>query len=226
MAGVLRTKTELTRQAFLYGVGDGKPITSVAGLCAVAGVHENTVQNHMPKWLAEREEILLKSPGLGIELRLSAQTLAKHKQDVETYRILISEVKESLKALPVVCESLLDLARKCTPADSETIVSLVDKYLSVNKSRGELQAQLLKLERRWADMVGAEAARGVAENRERALASGRAKIQVAREAAADGDTLPHKAAGRVIETGGVFQVSPPLPDPRPSESLGDEDGLG
>ena len=225
-ASIMKTaEVRAARQLFLFGAGDGKPVRHVATLAEMAGVHIQTIQKHLPAWEAEAEAILSNSSEIGFRLKLNAETLAKHENDVMFLRKSLDSMLLEASALPDLLGSLRDVVQRfLNSGDKDAYEVAADafaRYLKTFGTRESLNSQILALQKRWKECAGIESLQSVAETREKTLASGRAKLRLRAEEA-QGQAGPDGA--RVIgsggSAGGVFAKRSPAP---PVDVVGDDE---
>lgn len=208
MVGGMKTaEIRTARLLFLFGSGNGERILNPARLAELVGCHAESIRKYLPAWEAEAENILANSAQNGLGLRIKHGDLEKHESDKAFFRRQIDSQVAEIQALPKLESTLLDAVRKianCVDSDmAETAISMLRAYFDTVGSRKAAEAHLIKLQSHWTKMAGIESLQAVAETREKTLATGRAKLDLKREAAADAPGPESaKPAGAVV--GGVF----------------------
>jgi hypothetical protein len=180
----------------------------------------------MPTWEKEYERMLAGSTETGLQLALSAETLAKCKQDCAFYRELEDQLSLEIKELPKfqkMMEGVILRFREVgTEEETAEALQCFKAYLQTAGHRKTLITQHLAVAARWSKLSGIDGLQDVAVTREKAMATGRAKLQLATEAreAGTGDTANDAtpaARGRIFRRGSPV-VEEPVAD--------DWDGLG
>jgi hypothetical protein len=192
------------RRLFLFGGGDGRRVLRVETLAEMAGCHVQSIRRWLPAWEAEAEKMSASSSDFGLEMRLNAETLAKHESDCLHIRRKIDAQLAELERLPALEKQLLSIADACARSQNdagaaEAVLSLVQSFIGLHGSRKAGEIHLIKLQSHWSKMAGIESLQSVAETREKTLASGRAKLRLRAEEA-QGMAGPDGA--RVIGSGG------------------------
>jgi len=179
----VKSETQIARQLFLYGAGDGKRVISVRALCEATGLHEQTIGKHMPKWVKEAEEILMNSNEGGLGLALSKKTLDAHNADMDFLRNEINSIKwemenlnDSIAALENICENF-----SLNSDNGDAALRIFENYLRASMNKSSLRGQFLGAEKRWVELSGVVAMSEVQITREKTLAQGRAKLDLKRE---------------------------------------------
>lgn len=202
------------RRLFLYGGADGRRITSTEELATLAGCHVASVRRYLPAWEKEHEANLCGASENAFQLRLNAETLAKHEKDVMFLRKSLDSMLLEASALPDLLGSLRDVVQRfLNSGDKDAYEVAADafaRYLKTFGTRESLNSQILALQKRWKECAGIESLQSVAETREKTLASGRAKLRLRAEEA-QGQAGPDGARviGSGSSAGGVFAKRSP-----------------
>jgi len=96
--GAMGHKTEKAKLLFLYGNGDGKPVTSAAVLREKTGVALSTLESYLPVWRKEAQELAIKATG-GHSPLVVRVTMEQVTMQAETVKLLESEVIRLRSAL-------------------------------------------------------------------------------------------------------------------------------
>lgn len=199
---------EIARQAFLFGNGDGNPVTSTARLSEVSGVHEKTLQRYIPGWIKEREDMLLSAGNGSFGLSLSPETLENHRKNTKFLEEQTAELRREVATIKTLEKVLLDAVKSAQVHDPESatqVLALVQSFIGSSAARKSLQTQFVALQRAWKENAGIDALQDVATAREKTLATGRARLDIKREEA--GGTGPQPTGGREVPTvDSVFDV--------------------
>ena len=176
-------ETEIARQLFLYGAGDGKRILSVNGLIKATGLSVDTINRHMPKWKKESEEMLSGSSDCGLALRLSKETLNDHNLDMIHLRSDINSIKFEMENLDNMIEKLQNICENFSlnSENGDDAIKLFDRYLRASLNKMSLRGQFLAAEKRWVELSGIVALTDIQITKEKALATGRAKLKLKAE---------------------------------------------
>lgn len=224
----LRANIEVARQAFIFGMGDGQPVVNPERLAEIGECTRDTIQKHLPDWIKQREDLLTNSgmPGNGgLLLRLSEETLASLRFDTDFARQRVDELKaESKTARKVISllESVLtEFSKGASTLETAELLSLVSTFTSVHATKKSIDSNFLAMHKHWTKLAGVDSLMTVAETREKALATGRAKLTVTKEASdagLNGGEPPKPAIGGVfgMRRGPVVDMvaeSPGSPDP-------------
>jgi len=170
----------LAREAYLYGQGDGRPVTSCAKLAEIGGVTTQTITKHMPTWQKEREEIILNSEGTSLAIQLSAKDLHLHKSDMIHLREQIQQVKWEIDSLDDSIEKLGTWVDRISinSDNGEAAVILLDRYLKATSNKQFLRKQFLALQSQWVKLSGVEGLLDVGLTREKELVKGKARLEL------------------------------------------------
>jgi len=212
------------RRLFLYGGADGVRVLKVETLARLSGAHAQSIRKWVPAWEAELEKIVSNSSEFGLEMRLNAETLAKHESDCMKIRSCIDAQLLEIEQIPKIERELLMAVKRISdsgnPEAADTAVSLLARFFEAGNYRRTAEAHLLKLQSHWSKMAGIESLQSVAETREKTLASGRAKLRLRAEEA-QGQAGPDgaRAIGSGSSAGGVFAKR----SPAPVELVGDDE---
>lgn len=170
----------IARQAYLYGQGDGKPVTTTSRLAEIAGMTEKAIIRHLPTWQAEREELISNSPETTLAIQLSAKDLQLHKSDMIHLRDQIQQVKWEIDSLDdsiAKLEGIVDrISRNSDNGDAA--VALLDRYLRASSNKQFLRKQFLSLQSQWVKLSGVEGLLDVGLTREKELVKGKVKHEL------------------------------------------------
>ena len=176
-------ETEIARQLFLYGAGDGKRLMSVKSLVEATGLHEATINRHMPKWKKESEQLLSGTNECGLALLLSKESLKAHELDMLALRGQIDQVKWELETLEDVTEKLENWMDKFS-GDSESqdkALRILEAWQRNCGQKSSLRSQFLSLQKQWTSLSGIVDLKEVQITREKTMAVGRAKMKLKSE---------------------------------------------
>lgn len=202
--------TEVARQAFLHGHGDGRPVSSTARLCALAGVSEKTIEAHMPTWIKEREEMLVKFGDSPFGLQVSPETLEIHHQDLNFLRNQADQLKQQIELLPQLIgelkKVLSHLKSGLNKEEFQAASMAFSLFLRTHANVRESNKLLLMLLARWTQHAGIDALSDVALTRQKAMASGKAKLELKREEAAGNGKPGGMESAQIGSRDDVFNV--------------------
>lgn len=187
-----KAETETARQLFLYGAGDGKRIISVKGLVEATGLHEQTIGKHMPKWKKEAEEILMKSSETGLGLALSAKQLEQHTKDMDALRDQLDQVKWELKTIEKITAKLEGWMDKFSGDEGEQdkALRILEAWQRNCGQKSSLRSQFLALQKQWTNLSGVVDLKDIQVVKEKAMATGRARLALKKE---ETETAPKEA---------------------------------
>jgi DNA-binding transcriptional regulator YhcF (GntR family) len=220
--------TEAARAAFLYGTGDGERVLSVRELVKIGGVEANTIRRHLPAWEKEYLQMVAGESGKGFQLYLSPDDIKTHLRNIQDFKRLDAEIQQEIDELPKAIKHLrgmLDWFKENgSTGDVLEMKVLIESYIRTGLARKTRLKERLEVNARWNKLTGIEDLIDAAGAREKAMQTGRAKLDL---------ELERKAAG--LEGNGE-PVRPPMPVGRkykrkdeaiPVETVEDEDdGLG
>lgn len=178
----IRPRTEYAKQLYLYGNGDGKPITSAAKLSELTGVGINSLSKHRKEWDREREALLAQNSKTGISLRVKPEDIRKNEEDTAFLRGQMDELlleMDGLDRVEATFQRLLDNF-DCDMESADKALAVFDSYLKAHASRKSVRSQFLEVQKRWQECAGITAVFKVAETRENEMAKGMAKVEVRR----------------------------------------------
>lgn len=186
----MKSETRNARQLFLYGNGDGKRVTGVKALVAATGLHEQTIWKHIPAWQKEVEEMVSKTSESGLALFLSGESMKAHETDMLALREQINQVKWELETLDEVTSKLEMWVEKFSgnADDQDKALKILEAWQRNCGQKSSLRGQFLSLQKQWHSMSGVASLSEVQLTREKALAVGRAKQKLQKEAA-EGDVV-------------------------------------
>ncbi len=226
MAAGQKAGTRVARQAFLYGEGNGRRVLDVKRLAEIGGLNEATVRRWLPGWEQELENDLRGSTENGIKLHLSAEILREHRKHELFFRNSLNETIQADKEAGELASVLRRAIREAAVHDkdaAEAVLSQVNAFCNMVASKKTLQTQAVMLKKAWNEASGMSGAMAVAETREKTLATGRAKLEIQREAG------PPDPANVTPETPGksrsIFRRGAPPVD-LVAEVADEGDGLG
>jgi hypothetical protein len=153
--------TTYARQLFLYGDGDGKPITKLKELARRTGLTYQTVQERSRQWMLEREEMLKRASNMSF---IAANEIAnmKHSEDMEFLRTCMDGLREeifNLGDLQDRLETITDRLAKLMAdegGDPTKVVGLFQTYFKSAGSRRALMADWLKYKAMWDSKIGVD----------------------------------------------------------------------
>lgn len=179
----------LARQAFLYGDETGRPVTSTARLCEIAGgMHENSIARHMQGWIVEREEMVASASKGSLALHLSKETLDAHNSDMIHLRDQLQQIKweidhldDSIEKLANICENF-----SLNGDNADAALRIFENYLRASHNKSSLRKQFLATQKQWTDLAGIVALSDIQVTAAKEVAKGRAKLEV-RNLTSEGD---------------------------------------
>ncbi len=195
-------QVNLARQLFMYGNGDGRPITEPAKLAEIAGVTPQTIYNHIRAWEMEREEILANQGIGGYSLQVSPATLRQHRETVDFYHKQEELLRREVQDMPLILKDLREVLRGLKESENyDEAVQAFQIFLKLYGNRRETLKLQMHVQQRLRQHSGIELLEEIAATREKTLASGRARLDVTREAKAaelkgGAITVPGDAAAR------------------------------
>lgn len=163
LPGQMSTPTSRARELFLYGDGDGEPITNVSKLSKKSGVSSITLYKWIPDWEKERREQLAQSSSWAGSLIYAEDALKKNNEDLIYFRTRIEELKKEERALDKTNGLLLDtvdqiLAREdFDPANADRLLSLLDKHFRTSAHRTNITKEIVMLHGHWTAKGGVDA---------------------------------------------------------------------
>lgn len=227
MAGEGRTpEVREAKRLFLYGAGDGVRILKVERLAEMAGCHVATIRRHLPAWESECEQIISGTSENGLNLALSAETLANYRKDLSFIRNLAESAQIDLKTLGDTVALLRSFVAefRAAGADKDSIeaaLSVLSAWSSTSAKKQALESHALALQKRWQSMAGIDSLQTVAETREKTLATGRAKLQLRAEDGEAGKGEGGSGATPASGRGGVFAKRASVVDVQEDIDLGE-----
>lgn len=175
----------LARQIFLYGNGDGRPITDLSKLAEFSGCHLKTIHKHFRGWEKEREEMLSEPTNGAFGLSVSGDVLRQHRATVDYLANLERELREEVEALPKILSELRTILRSLSNSERyDEGIQAFQIFLKLYGNRRETAKLHLQIQQRLKLHSGIELLEEAAATREKTLASGRAKLDVSKEAKA------------------------------------------
>ena len=176
-------ETEIARQLFLYGAGDGKRLMSVKSLVEATGLHEATINRHMPKWKKESEQLLSGTHECGLALSLSKESLKDHERDMLHLRNLVEANKFQQTEIDDVTEKLEGWMDKFSgsPDDQDKALRILELWVRTCGQKSILISQFLALQKQWTSLSGIVDLKEVQITREKTMAVGRAKMKLKSE---------------------------------------------
>lgn len=211
-----RRDLEVARQACLYGEGDGRPVMNVKRLCELAGVREQTILRHLPRWEKEREEIVANSNPIALGISLSKKQLEQNTKDLDFLRNQINLVKFEIDSTEKVAARLAEWMDKFDGDDIPTALQIFASWERSCGQKASLRSQFVQLKKLWDEKTAIDGLRDVALVREREMEKGRVKIALKKA----GSEAEPRSVGPT--TNAVFvrrnaQEAIPLEDVRDSE---------
>lgn len=179
----VKSETQIARQLFLYGAGDGKRVISVKALCEATGLHEQTIGKHLPKWQKEAEEILMNSTESGLGLALSAKDLALHKSCMNKLESEIKQIMWELETVESITAKLEGWMDKFKGEDGEQdkALRILEAWQRNCGQKSSLRSQFLALQKQWTSLSGVVDLKDIQVTKEKTLAVGKAKLDLKRE---------------------------------------------
>ena len=168
----LHGKTAYARQLFLYGDGDGRPVTGVAVLSDRTGCSKANLGRRIPEWEGEREALLIESSTINLDI--SPDSLRKHAEDVRFLRERADSLEAEVQASDEVAEDLRDALLSAEAG--EDLHQILDSYIKSAMNAQKSMGQWLTVQKRWVESSGIAAklkAYGAAETEK---ARGRARL--------------------------------------------------
>jgi hypothetical protein len=192
-----KAETETARQLFLYGAGDGKRIISVKGLVEATGLHENTICKHITKWQKEAEEILANTAERGLGLALSAEDLRRHKEDMAHLRNLVEAKKWETERVLEITAKLEGWMDKFSGDDGEQdkALRILELWMRTCGQKSSLESQFLALQKQWTSLSGVVDLKDIQVVKEKAMATGRARLALKKEETETGPKEANPATG-------------------------------
>jgi len=202
-----RLGTEAARTAFLYGTGNGERVLTIKELARIGGVSTVTIGKHIPAWEREFASLCATKGHASFELFLSAETLAQHAANLQSWKELDDELLAEIKELPKITKflrSTIEWFREHgDKGDVQDVKTLVDSFLRTIGARKSLISQRLAVNARWNQGAGIDEMRAVAGTRAKTMETGRAKLELDKERQAQGlrpadekPTIPPQLLGR------------------------------
>lgn len=179
----LKPGVHVARQAFLYGEGDGKPVLTRARLAELAGVHENTIARHINEWIKEREEMVSGSSDRGLALHLSKETLALHDKAMKSLESELAQVQWELKTIEKITAKLEGWMDKFSGDEGEQdkALRILEAWQRNCGQKSSLRSQFLALQKQWTSLSGVVDLKDIQVVKEKAMATGRARLALKRE---------------------------------------------
>ena len=195
----LKPEVAIARQLFLFGAGDGVRITNAQKLAAKAGIHVNTVQNHMSKWLLESEELVSRTCENSLALKLSEESVKAHERDMLALRGQIDQVKWELETLDDMTEKLENWVEKFSgnAEDQDKALKILEAWQRNCGQKSSLRSQFLSLQKQWVALSGITDLKEIQITREKTMAVGRAKLRLKGEES-------EASAPPPVARGGIF----------------------
>lgn len=194
---------EIARQIFLYGNGDGKNVSSAEKLAELSGLHVKTIYKHLPGWVREREEIVSKADTSALGISLSSETIAANKRFNKVLEDQTNQLAWELDKLSDIAADLREWARETS--DEERAMKLLETYLRTVGAKSTVRSQFLAYQKSWANALGVEGMKDVSLTAAKALATGKAKIDLKK--------MENEGAPKPVgpSAGGVFARIAPKP---------------
>ena len=177
-----RPETRYAKQLWLYGAGDGQPIKNIPKLAEVSGVHEVTLRKYLPEWEKEAEEILANTSEMGLAIKLSSDVLNENEKDLafirdkmNALRWEIDHLDECIATLENICENF-----SLNSDNGDKALRIFEDYLRGSMNRKSLLTLFLALKKEWDAKSAIDGFREAALTREKEIAKGKAKLEVAK----------------------------------------------
>jgi len=179
----IKSETQIARQLFLYGAGDGKRVLSAKALCKATGLHEATIQRHMGKWQKESEELLSGASDCGVALHLSRETLDAHDRDMIVLRGQINQIAFELKNIERITARLEGWIDKFDGEDGEKdqALRILEAWQRNCGQKAALRSQFLALQKQWVSLSGVADMQEIQATREKTIVVGKAKLELKKE---------------------------------------------
>lgn len=187
-------KTLLARQLFLFGDGDGRPVTTLKTLAKRTGCSECNLARRVPDWTREREALLRESSTINLDI--SAETLRKHADDVAFLRERADTLEAEVRTSDAVAETLR--AALVGAGADEDLHQTLNSFIKSAMNAQKATTQFLAVQKRWVENSGIEAKLKAFSASETEKARGLARLSVKSE---------------------VTEVELPLPSNRPVQGV-------
>lgn len=160
--------TEVARQLFLYGEGDGIRILDNRTLAEKSGLHPETLRKWLPKWTEEFEEKLKGTSKIGSvnALSLPDEVFEHHKADNEFIRKRLDKAKFELEQLPQIIENLSLIVTQAStdPEKIDIMMAMLDKYIRFSMNEKSLTKLFMDLKNLWDSKVGLDSLKAIQES--------------------------------------------------------------
>lgn len=188
------------RLAYLYGVGDGKPVTTTKRLAEIGECTEKTILRHIPEWHKEKEELIVNHPETSLGLSLSAKELADHKADQLFIRDKMNSVKWEVEQIDDCIEKLEGICENFSlnTDNGEHAIRLFENYLRASMNRKSLLGTFLALKKEWDCKMGIDDLRDAAAIHSKTISKGKAQLEIKKFQ--NGDVVGPK----LVQQSGVF----------------------
>lgn len=177
----MKSETQIARQLYLFGAGDGKRVLSVKALCAATGLSVDTIGRHMPAWRKESEELLSGASDCGLALHLSKENSILFESTMTALSVEIKKVMFELKTHEKITAKLEDWLDKFDEDDKDNALRILEAWQRNCGQISNLRSQFLALQKQFAALSGVVDLKDIQVTREKTLATGRAKLDLKRE---------------------------------------------
>lgn len=145
-------KTLLARQLFLFGDGDGRPVTALKTLAKRTGCSECNLARRVPEWTEEREDLLRASSTINLDI--SAETMRKHAEDVAFLRERADALEAEVETSDEIAQGLRDALLDAGGGDH--LHKLLNSFIKTALSSQKATTQWLAVQKRWVESSGVE----------------------------------------------------------------------
>ena len=172
---------ETARQAFLYGLGDGRPISEAKRLSEVSGLHLHTVLKYLPTWQAEREEVLRESSPLGVRLKITDEVLKKHAEDMAWLRKETEAIRLEAETVDLVVDKLRMVVDNfvLNTDVGDRALAIFEAYCQAALRKKDLRSQFIQMQKQWVQLSGVQQLMDIQLTHDKEIAKGKAKQFVA-----------------------------------------------
>jgi septal ring factor EnvC (AmiA/AmiB activator) len=179
----LKSEIVTARQLYLFGAGDGKRVIGVQALCEATGLHEQTIWKYIKGWQKEAEDLLVASSGNALGLALSAKQLEQHTKDMDALRDQLDQVKWELKTIEKITAKLEGWMDKFSGDEGEQdkALRILEAWQRNCGQKSSLRSQFLALQKQWTSLSGVVDLKDIQVVKEKAMATGRARLALKKE---------------------------------------------
>jgi hypothetical protein len=162
----LHRQMTYARQLFLFGDGNGEPITSPKRLAEITGMTPAQITHNSRKWIVERERMLKKTTNLETCMATEIANM-QHQNDMQFLRSKVDELRHDIEGLDNTREQMEELTRLVVEAvregggDVEQLLKIFQTYLKTLASRKSLMELWIKYKSLWDAKIGIDAQQNV-----------------------------------------------------------------